>query len=171
MIDLDEPRFSLGQVAKALGISASTLRSWLRLKYFGLGQGDSERQAEGHAHAISLRTALWAGAVVEVTKHGVPAGRAAKIAAAFALHADVDQKTEQTVRGAGELYPGHGVYTLLVAYPGDDVGHVIRIDDKTPLQPIFFDQRTGRATSALIVWLNFVEKAIHMNLLQRGEGI
>lgn len=170
MNELDEPRFSLGQVAKALGVSDSTLRSWVRLKYFGLQRSDRVRPAEGLAHGISLRTALWAGAVVELTKHEIPAGRAAKIARSFALHADVDPKTHQTTRAPGELYPGDGIYTALIAYPGDDEGEVLRFDSKTPLQPIFFNPRTGRSTSALVIWLNFVDKSIRVSLLQRGEA-
>lgn len=163
-----EPQFSLGEIAKAFRVPDSTIRGWLAHGYFGLRRGDDKkRKTQGDAHAISLSTALWVGAVVELTKYGMPAKRAAKIARAFVLDADADQQTGETLRYPAELYAGDGIYTALVAYPDDDEGKIVRFESKSPLLPFFFNPRTGRQTSALVVWLNFVDRDIRAYLQQR----
>jgi hypothetical protein len=166
-----EPQLSLGEIAKVLRMPDSTIRGWLARGYFGLRRGDDQkRKTEGLAHAISLSTALWVGAVAELTKFGMPAKRAAQIARAFILHADVDQKTEETLRYPAALYPGEGIYTALVAHPGDDEGTIVRFDSKTALAPFFYNERSGGRPSALVVWLNFIDRDIRTYLQQRSEG-
>ena len=99
---------------------------------------------------------MWVAVVVELTKYGIPAERAAKIAREFFLFGHEDPKTNQTLRYPGELYPGDDVFTALVAYPDEEEGAVFRVESKTPLMPMFFNSRSGRQTSALVVWLNFI---------------
>jgi hypothetical protein len=166
--DLDERRYSLGQIARAEGVSENTMRSWFGRGYFGLGEADRARKATGMAHEISLRTWLWIGTVLELTRYGISAARAAKIARGFALHADVDQKTGKTLRYPAELYPGDGVFTVLVAFPDDDDGLVLRVDSKTPALEIAVNPRRGNQTSCLIVWLNRVDRRVRTALEGRA---
>ena len=165
MTELEQPQFTIVQVAAAAGIEANTLRSWFQRGHFTLG--DSDKRADfGDAHLLSLRTALQVGTAVEIYRSGAHPARAAKLALAFTLVADVDQTSGEIIRGAGELFPGNGVYTALIAYPGIDDAKVVRFDDKGPaLSAAFHSNGYGRQNSAQIVWLNFVDRKIRIALL------
>lgn len=165
MTDLDQPQFTITQVADAAPIQANTLRSWFQRKHFALG--DSDKRADfGDAHMLSLRTALQVGTAVELYRSGTHPARAAKLARAFTLFADTDQKSGETLRYPGELFPGDGVYTALIAYPGIDDAKVVRFDDNGPaLSAAFQSNGFGRQNSAQIVWLNFVDRKIRIALL------
>ena len=164
MTELEQPQFTIAQVAKAAGIQANTLRSWFQRGHFTLG--DSDKRADfGDAHLLSLRTALQVGTAVELYRSGAHPARSEKLALAFTLLGDADQATGETIRGAGELFPGNGVYTALIAYPGIDDAKVVRFDDKVPALSEAFWSNAGRQSSAQIVWLNRVDRKIRIALL------
>ncbi|MTW16106.1 hypothetical protein GJ689_07780 [Rhodoplanes serenus] len=162
MSDLDEARYSLGQVARSVGLPESTLRSWFRRGHLGLDLGGRLREAHGHAHAVSLRTALWVGVIAGLVELQIPAARAAKVARAFVHFGEPDHQTGAR-RHPGELFSGHGVWTLLVVRPDDDHGVIIRADRKTPLANVFTGP-SGRTVGAVVLWLNQIDMRVRTGL-------
>jgi hypothetical protein len=153
--NLDDPRFTIAQVAKAAGISANTLRSWFQRKHFLLRWADKRAADFGDAHLLSLRTALQVGTAVELYRSRVHPARAAKIALAFTHFGD-------EARHPGELFSKG--FTALVAHPEVDDATVIYFDGNTPLEQVFFSRGPGKQVSVLVVWINFVDHRIRTSL-------
>lgn len=166
MSDLDEPRYSLGQVARSVGLPESTLRSWFRRGHLGLDLGGRLRESHGQAHAVSLRTALWVGVIAGLVELQIPAARAAKVARAFVHFGEPDVQTGAQ-RYPGELFAGDGAWTLLVVHPDDDHGTIIRADRRTPLGDVFVGP-AGRKVGAVVLWLNQVDKRVRTGLAHVG---
>jgi hypothetical protein len=78
--DLDEPRYSIAAIARATDVPPATLRSWLQRRHLWLAKHDSPAEAFGHAHRLSLRSALRIGAMAELIALGVPPRRAGEAA-------------------------------------------------------------------------------------------
>ena len=172
---LDDPRYTLSQVADAAGVQVGTLRSWLQRKHWRLDMavGDSPAEVAGKAHLITLRRALHIGAAVELVRNDVEPARAFRAARSFVdVFDDIPSGiiSDGGVRGVDGLYPNG--WTLLVAYPDDDFGVVMWVSDtqplgKTPLANLFFPQAPiGRQVSGTFVWLNQVDRRIRSRLVE-----
>lgn len=172
---LDDPRFTLSQVAEAAGVQVGTLRSWLQRGHWRLDMafGDTPAEVAGKAHLITLRRALHIGAAVELVRNDVEPARAFRAARSFVDVFDGIPSgiiSDGGVRGTDGLYPTG--WTLLIAYPGDEFGEVMWVDDtqplnKTPLTSLFFPQAPiGSKVSGTFVWLNQVDRRIRSRLAE-----
>lgn len=160
-VDLDAPRFTMKEVARASGGNINTVFSWFQRGHFQLGQTDRQAEA-GTGHGISLRTALEVAIAVHLHRHcGLHPSAGVKVARKFTHFGDKN-------RAPGELYAGRD-FTVLIVYPELEDGKVIQMIDGTPLIEAF-SSRHGRQIAATVVWLNFIDKAVRVALLQGGKG-
>lgn len=162
MIDLDEPRFTMKEVATALaGDRLNTVQSWFQRKHFQFGELD-KRAVKGFSHAISLRTALQVGIAWHLYEAAdIHPAKGAEIARAFTHESDGN-------RDPGELYAKD--FTVLIAYPKLSFGRVVNCTSKTPLVESFQADQHGRQYAAIVVWLNFIDHDLRVALLQAGKG-
>jgi hypothetical protein len=70
---LDEPRYLLGQVAFAAGISSTLLKAWVVRKIIPMGEHDREAHGKGSSRVFTLRRALSVALAAEMVKLGVSA--------------------------------------------------------------------------------------------------
>ncbi|MGE7152342.1 hypothetical protein ACQKJ1_01195 [Methylorubrum rhodesianum] len=176
---LDDPRYTLSQVAEAAGVQVGTLRSWLQRKHWRLDMavGDSPAEVAGKAHLITLRRALHIGAAVELVRNDVEPARAFRAALSFVDIFNPEIEAEGRERGHDGLFADG--YTLLAVYPGFDSGIVMWVDaenstnkpgrppNATPLMSIFFPRLLGgRQVSGTFVWLNQVDRRIRSRLVE-----
>lgn len=165
MIDLDEPRFTMSQVARATRGKANTIFSWFQRGHFALGKKDVQAE-NGLGHGISLRTALEVGIAVELYKQcDLHPAIGAKLAREFTQLGDDH-------RDPGELFPQDAtgrVFTVLVVYPGLEHAKVVRMTPKTAMVDAFIADQYGRQTAATLIWLNFIDRDLRVALLQDGK--
>lgn len=182
---MDEPRFTLSQVAMAADTEANTLRSWLQRGHWSIdsARGDVAAESHGRAHLLTLRRALHIGAAVDLIRTGVEPRRAFRGALSFVDAFDPLAERGGHPRGENGLYVDG--WTLLVVYPGFDQGVVIWADDgkprKGPTQPKDRKHERYPAVDALrallfppidglphstgaFTWLNQVDQRIRMRL-------
>jgi len=167
----DDPRFTLSQVAEAVGVSANTLRSWLQRKHWRLDMavGDSPAEIAGKAHLVTLRRALHIGAAVELIRNDVEPARAFRAARSFVDVFNPRFEADRHVRGEEGLF--EDAWTVLVAYPDQEWGEVIRVEknpkakDQTPLLDLLFPKLGGRKRSGTFVWLDQVDKQVRTALV------
>lgn len=159
-VDMDAPRFTMKEVARASGGNVNTVFSWFQRGYFQLG--DADRRAEaGTGHGISLRTALDVAIAVHLNRHcQLHPSVGVKLARRFTHFGSKD-------RAPGELFKND--FTVLVVYPELEDSKVIHMTTTTPLIDAFFDQN-GKQIAATILWLNFFDKNVRVALLQNGKG-
>ncbi|WP_370197891.1 hypothetical protein [Bradyrhizobium diazoefficiens] len=159
---MDEPRFTMKEVAQATRGNVNTIFSWFQRGHFQLNSGD--RRAEtGCGHGISLRTALEVAIAVELYKQcQLHPAIGVKVARKFTWSADKDRRP-------GELFEGSD-FTVLAVYPEIEDAKVIRVNNKTPLTDAFIGPMGSRQEAATLIWLNFIDKKMRVALLQRGKG-
>lgn len=161
LIDLDEPRFTMKEVAQATRGNVNTIFSWFQRGHFQLGKSD--RRAEtGAGHGISLRTALEVAIAVELYKQ-------------CQLHPAVGVKVARKFtwfggkgRVPGELFDKG--YTVLAVYPEIEDGRVMQVTGETLLNEAFYNSGGVRQNAATLIWLNFIDKQVRVALLQGGKG-
>ena len=73
---LDEPRYLLGQVAHAAGISANLLKSWIDREIIVLGRHDRTAHGKGSSRVFTLRRVLAVAVAAELVSMGMPAADA-----------------------------------------------------------------------------------------------
>jgi hypothetical protein len=138
--DLDEPRYSIAAIARATDVPPATLRSWLQRRHLWLAKHDSPAEAFGHAHRLSLRSALRIGAMAELIALGVPPRRAGEAALRW------------TEAGTLERLPA-GLYakpmTVLCVYEG--------------VTELLFHEGQDR-NGVVVVVLDFVDRAVRTRL-------
>jgi hypothetical protein len=76
---VDEPRYLLGQVAFAAGISTSVLKAWVTRKVIPMGEHDREAHGKGSSRVFTLRRALSVGLAAELVRMGITAAFAGQI--------------------------------------------------------------------------------------------
>lgn len=76
---VDEPRYFLGQVAYAAGISSNLLKAWISRKVVPMGKHDREAHGKGSSRLLTLRRALAIGLTAEMIKLGISASFAGAI--------------------------------------------------------------------------------------------
>jgi hypothetical protein len=69
--EIDRPRYLLGQVARAAGISAKTLKSWIERKIVVLGEHDWDSHGKGSSRVFTPRRVLAVTVIAELIKLGV----------------------------------------------------------------------------------------------------
>jgi hypothetical protein len=70
-LSIDEPRYLLGQVAYAAGISSGLLKAWITRKVIFLTEYDREAHGKGSSRVFTLRTALVVALAAELVKMGI----------------------------------------------------------------------------------------------------
>lgn len=73
---IDEPRYLLGQVAFAAGISANLLKAWIDRKIIRLGEHDRGAHGKGSSRVFTLRRALVVATTAELVNTGMAASGA-----------------------------------------------------------------------------------------------
>lgn len=105
---LDEPRYLLGQVAYAAGVSSNLLKAWVARKIIPMGEHDREAHGKGSARVFTFRRALAIGFAAELVKLGLSAteaGRLGTIAVEAGLFSSEDR---QLVVDLLAIYPTEG---------------------------------------------------------------
>ena len=166
---LDDPKYPLSSVAEAIGYPVNTLRSHLQRGHWRLDQtrGDAAAAAQGKAHLVTLRRALHIGAAVELIRNDVDPARAYQAARGYSDIIDPTFEAPGHERNSSTLLFDPPAYTLLVAYPHQPWGVIMRVandpkkPDLTPLQDLFFHPLAhGRQGSGVFVWLNQVDRQV-----------
>jgi hypothetical protein len=80
-LDADEPRYLLGQVAKAAGISADLLKAWMARKVVLMGPHDREAHGKGSSRVFTLKRVLAIALAAEMVKLGISISLAGDISA------------------------------------------------------------------------------------------
>jgi hypothetical protein len=68
---VDEPRYLLGQVAAAAGITADLLKTWIARKVIVLGEHDRDAHGKGSSRVFTLRRALIVAATAQFVHLGM----------------------------------------------------------------------------------------------------
>ena len=68
---VDEPRYLLGQVALAAGISPNLLKTWIAREVIVLGEHDRDAHGKGSSRVFTLRRALAVAATAEFVRLGM----------------------------------------------------------------------------------------------------
>ena len=169
---MDQPRFTIAQVAHACEYPQNSLRSHLQRGHWQLeiARGDSRSEA-GKAHLITLRRALHIGTAIELIRNGIEPARAYTAARSFLDEFDPQLEDARHKRGENGLFESG--WTLLVAYPDIEFGVIMRVQDdeksseQTPLRSLFFPKPLGGTQrSGVFVWLNQIDRQI-----RRGLGV
>jgi hypothetical protein len=80
-LDADEPRYLLGQVAMAAGISTGLLKAWMARKVVLMGPHDREAHGKGSSRVFTLKRALAVALAAEMVKLGISISLAGDISA------------------------------------------------------------------------------------------
>jgi hypothetical protein len=80
-LDVNEPRYLLGQVAKAAGISSSLLKAWMVRKVVVMGPHDREAHGKGSSRVFTLKRALSIALAAEMVRLGISISMAGDISA------------------------------------------------------------------------------------------
>lgn len=160
------PQFFSADVCRAAGIDTNTLKNWLRADPSPILMKQEDRLAvgSGRAHLFSFQTAMQVALTARLVALGLPPRRAGMVAAGFT---DVssgnggwvgDTDPYDDLRLPCDLFKEG--YTILVAYVGDEIGHVINIEDSTTALDLFHPYGRGRREVAAVVWVDFVYKHV-----------
>lgn len=109
---VDEPRYLLGQVAFAAGISANLLKTWIARTIIVLGEHDRDAHGKGSSRVFTFRRALVIAATAELIKMGVPTTHASRLGRRADWALDEAGGDPLRVEGIMTLYPiddGYGV--------------------------------------------------------------
>lgn len=104
-----DPIYTIADMAKATGLSASTIRSWYQRGHINLGEDDTDALKNGQARLFTARTVVLVGVFSALTQMGVAAPKAEECARRFAYFG-VDG------REPAGLFP-NARDTVLIVYP------------------------------------------------------
>jgi hypothetical protein len=124
----------------------------LQRRHIWLAKHDSPAEAFGHAHRLSLRSALRIGAMAELIALGVPPRRAGEAALRWTELGTLD-------RLPAELF-AKGLTILCVYARGD--AEVKNLPVGEGVAPLFFQERQCNGVVAIV--LNFVDRAVRTRL-------
>jgi hypothetical protein len=131
--DLHLPQIPSADACRAAGIEQVTLKSWISRKPSAVLLSDAERAEAGERtrFLFTLNRVNQIALTAEGVGLGLGPRAAALIAASFTDGTSGITDTGAPVsRGLGELFPTG--QTLLVAYPGGQVGYVLNATADTP---------------------------------------
>jgi hypothetical protein len=135
---LEEPRYTLAEVADATDVSVATIRSWFQRKHMKLGLTDAS-MGTGIARKVTLPTALAIAVTGElVSKFGLHPRRAALAAATFSYVGAPDPETG-IERDPGHLWLGPEVTNTVLVILADDPDGSSSSVLRVPLNMLFSD--------------------------------
>jgi hypothetical protein len=107
--NVDEPRYLLGQVAFAAGLSTTLLKAWIARKIIPMGEYDRDAHGKGSSRVFTLRRALSIGLAAQLTRMG----HAASMAGIMATGA-----MDYALKNAGD--DALKIDNLIALYPHED---------------------------------------------------
>lgn len=171
-MSLDEPKYTLANIAEAFGWPNSKANFWVSHAVGGAKpRKDKRAKVAGQTAFYTARTALQIGIGARLVGFCGDAKTACRVASGF-THEWNPLEAPGHKRDPGELYPGEetGIFTALVAYK-NAASTIVRFGDRKT--PTLFDQgffpaggQVGfdRAETAQILFLNPIVKAIRISL-------
>ncbi|XCG52896.1 hypothetical protein ABVK49_15380 [Mesorhizobium sp. WSM2239] len=154
MVDIDEPRFRISEVASATGVAANTIRSWFQRQHLRLVETDKRAEANGVAHKLSLRSALRIGTMGALVAQGVEPSVAGWAA------------TRWTDSGNDERLPGclfaEPLTVLCVFADGD--ARVVHSPIGSGRAFDLFVSHGGRQNGVRAILVDFVDKQVRLGL-------
>ena len=105
---VDEPRYLLGQVAFAAGVSSNLLKAWVARKIIPMGEHDREAHGKGSARVFTFRRALAIGFAAELVKLGVSAAEAGRLGTRAVDVGLFSSEDRQLVVDLLAIYPTEG---------------------------------------------------------------
>jgi hypothetical protein len=106
---VDEPRYLLGQVAFAAGISSTLLKAWIVRKIIPMGEHDRDAHGKGSSRVFTLRRALSIGLAAQLTRMGHAASMAGTMATG-AMNYALDKAGNDALK----------IDDLIALYPNED---------------------------------------------------
>jgi hypothetical protein len=170
MMIMDEARYSLAVAAKVWDLPTPTARLYMN-EYLALGPHDRKAAGQGATALLTARRVLQGAIGAELAPSFRTAALACKAALSF-TDVSSPQEAPGYNREPGGLF--EGASTALIAYP-DGRGVVVRVDDKTPLQQIFFPiggagMALGRQPRGSFLLLDFTVKRVEQLLMMYESG-
>ncbi len=177
--NVDVPQFFPADVVRAVqsvspSFSSITLKNWQdpdrsKDKRPVVPMTKHDRAAAGHGRpALStFRRIQHIAITAALTEMDIPAARASMLAMGFTdigngpggwVGSGEELKIE---RLPGELFPGSGVATLLVAYPGEETSSIVKVTAKTTL---FSLARSSKFFGATFLMINQVDQKVRTAL-------
>jgi hypothetical protein len=116
---LDDPKYLLGHVVSATGVSASVLKAWLSRepRVIPLGPYDQQARGKGSARLFTLRRILAVGLTAELIHLGFTASRAGLLAFSFTDWSLRDSELLNQLEGPFlSVYPDNETPWLILNY-------------------------------------------------------
>jgi hypothetical protein len=158
-LNVDEPRYLLGQVARAAGISSNLLKAWITRKVIYLGEHDREAHGKGSSRVFTLKRALVVGLAAELVKIGISIGLAGDLSGNV-----IDMTLEEA--GGDVTRIDH----LIAVYPQDalSVGYgAARWDDT--VKEVLVEKAPQDVSSVVIVSVKLVAEKVLRRLGELEE--
>jgi hypothetical protein len=170
MTKIDDARYSLAVAAKVWGLSTPTARLYMN-EYLQLGLHDRPAPGQGATALLTARRVLQGAIGAELAPLFRTAALACRAALSFTDFSSPDEAPGYD-RNPGELF--EGAFTALVAYP-EGRGVVVRVDEKTPFQQLFFpiggaSKELGRQHRGSFLFLDFTVKRVEQLLMMYDSG-
>jgi hypothetical protein len=124
---VDEPRYLLGQVAFAAGISSNLLKAWIERKIVPLGEHDRAAHGKGSSRVFTLRRALVVAHTAELVRLGIPPSMAGSAGRAL-ISLDSAGGDPLRVDLLMALYPEDDAYAWHPLKPQDTVAKLLGKD-------------------------------------------
>ena len=157
-MNIDEPVYSLAEIAKAIGVPSPTVHSHMQRGHIQLLGNDMPSTGNGMPHRLSLRSARYIAVFEALLKHFVPTKHANDAAREWIYVSDEG-------RDPGELY--EVPYTVLCVYP--DVPPIVR---NSPIAgkvgaafDLFWSPEYGRRDGGVFLILDHIVKQVEVGLV------
>ena len=164
-MNLDEARFTIGQVCKVTGVEANTLRSWFQRGHLRLIKGkDRVAKGEGLPRLFSARSVLGIAVMGAATSFKMRPEKAAEVGYDFAVFG-----TEG--RDPGELF-NDGFTALTIFQGGLFEFKNVHIGPKPPatnIVELLIPEGHNRTDAVTIIILNFIVDRVLKALMEMGE--
>lgn len=154
------PAFTVGQIAKAAGVPANTVRTWIERG--ALWIPPSDRPANGLPRLHSLRTAWRLAAMAALTRLGVPPAVAGQAAQSWTETDTGDPRVGALPRDPAALW-AHG-YTVLCAYENGSWDVKPVAIDGASIVDLLTPMGCNRQEGAAFVVLNFLRQRVQDEL-------
>jgi hypothetical protein len=152
--NVDEPRYLLGQVARAAGISSTLLKAWMAREVILMGPYDRDAHGKGSSRVFTLRRALAIALAAEMVKLGISIGHAGDIS---------DFATDMILKDAGGDISR--IDNLIAFYhQGPDGVSYARAQWDSRVQDLLGENRLEGASSVMIVSVKLVAERVLRSL-------
>lgn len=152
--DVDVPRFTGAEIARAVGWTMAALNNATRGDH-PIIRPTKPAGGTGRVNLFSYRRAMQIALTAALMRQGFKVSHAANVALSF-----TDHGTEE--RPPLELFGGAS--TVLLVWPGIESGEVIRMvmpskdEPGTPMCNVFFAPLHGRQVVATPIWVDFIDR-------------